>query len=582
MIFRIGSRRWCGCFRPEFSITVEALIDENTLWPYWAAFHSQERRLRTRLEMAGEGNAYLSLGLMASSVPWPKFFRYCLSCVALDRATEGETYWHRVHQVPAIEVCALHGEGLCNSNVVFRQGRNRYEYLSAESAIVLMSNSAADKSKARQRVSDQELQLAKSAAWLLTHPHASRSGVELRDRFVWELALRGFATWNGTIRVSRLISNLLSRYPTKWLDRIGCGLATPPHESWLERLLRKPESTQATLRYLLLVNFLGATIESILCTDTPHPFGNAPWPCLNRASTHFGQLTIAQCEVVTTRNGTAFSGRFACLDCGMVYERLGPDSTPGDCARPEDRLRRNWVPVYGPIWDQALRAGWMDERTSLRALAHSLGVDVRTVQRQAARLGLKPARARTLRPETSFCRSKPVVPIVPAKLAECQSQWLQLQRDHPAYGRTSLRKAAQAVHTFLYRHARHWLEQNSAPRRKPNIVSQHADWKDRDVALSSEVAGAASRLRPRKPLIRLTRTAMLREVGATWALTRLSLLPLTRSALERLEEDRVQFAVRRIQAVSSTEMASGSIPPKWRLIRGANIRSDLLAGRKCD
>jgi Protein of unknown function (DUF1275) len=41
--------------------------------------------------------------------------------------------------------------------------------------------------------------------------------------------------------------------------------------------------------------------------------------------------------------------------------------------------------------------------------------------------------------------------------------------------------------------------------------------------------------------------------------------------------DGIQYAVRRIQAVSSAEMASGSIPPKLRLIRGANIRPDLLA-----
>jgi hypothetical protein len=120
---------------------------------------------------------------------------------------------------------------------------------------------------------------------------------------VWELAVREFATWRGTIRVSRLASKVLSRYTLKWLESIGCGFSDPPRETWLERLFRRPESTQVTLRYLLLVDFLGTAVESILCTDSPRPFGNALWPCLNKASAHFGQLTVPTCEITTTRNG---------------------------------------------------------------------------------------------------------------------------------------------------------------------------------------------------------------------------------------------------------------------------------------
>jgi hypothetical protein len=80
-----------------------------------------------------------------------------------------------------------------------------------------------------------------------------------------------------------------------------------------------------------------------------------------------------------------------------------------------------------------------------------------------------------------------------------------------------------------------------------------------------------------KPLVRLTRTAIVRETGSMWVLTKLSRLPLTMNALQSIEEDRTDFAVRRIQAVSSAELASGSVLPKWRLIRIANIRPDLLA-----
>jgi hypothetical protein len=151
-----------------------------------------------------------------------------------------------------------------------------------------------------------------------------------------------------------------------------------------------------------------------------------------------------------------------------------------------------------------------------------------------------------------------------------------LQRDHPAYGRTSLRKAAPGIHTILFRHDRLWLKEHSPFAVNSNVVRPRADWKVRDVALSSEVNLAAKRLLNQKPLVRLTRTAMLREAGSIWALTKLPRLKLTKSTLEHLEEDRAQFAVRRIQAVSPAESENELVLPKWRLIRIANIRPDLL------
>jgi hypothetical protein len=210
-------------------------------------------------------------------------------------------------------------------------------------------------------------------------------------------------------------------------------------------------------------------------------------------------------------------------------------------------------------------------------LAQRLGVDVRTAQRQAVRLSLNPTRAGTRQKANSFSRGRIQTSTDPVNLPEYQSQWLQLQRDRPTYGRLALREAAPALHAFLYRHARNWLEQHSPVPRQPKVACTHANWNDRDIAISSGVAEAAKRLLTRRPLIRLTRTALLREAGSIWAVAKLPLLPLTKLALERLEEDRAQFAVRRIEAVSSAESGDGSILPKWRLIRCAGLRPELLA-----
>jgi hypothetical protein len=115
---------------------------DHFFWPYGLHSTLPSAGLGHNWKMATLGNPYLSLGLMATRAPWPRFFRYCASCVECDRQSlQAETYWHRLHQIPGIEVCGIHRERLRNSNLEFRQPRNRFEYVSAESAGVLQINS---------------------------------------------------------------------------------------------------------------------------------------------------------------------------------------------------------------------------------------------------------------------------------------------------------------------------------------------------------------------------------------------------------------------------------------------------------
>ena len=139
---------------PEFEVSPASLIAKNTLWPYWAAFQSQERRARSLAEMESVGHPYMVLGLMASRSPWPRFFRYCPSCVETDRRSPaGETHWHRVQQIPGIEGCATHECFLEDSSIEFRQPRNRFEYRSAESSISMMTGGPSANSKLKRRIS---------------------------------------------------------------------------------------------------------------------------------------------------------------------------------------------------------------------------------------------------------------------------------------------------------------------------------------------------------------------------------------------------------------------------------------------
>ncbi len=296
-------------------ITAEGLILDHTLWPFFAAFQASEKRDRSKRELLEGGHPYLRLGLMSSRCPFPKYLRYCPYCVLEDRRRFRETYWRRTLQIPGVVVCPVHGTRLQLSSVPLRHLRNRHEFISAESAI-------GDVDGEWQRGTDLERFMAESAAWLLKHPDSHCTHDDLQNAFE-------------------------QSYSIEFLREAGCESETSG-TWWVLRLLRKPRGYQHPLRYVLLLHFVGSSPNHFFASGPlSHPFGRAPWPCLNLLSGHYGALTIEDCEVRPSWNGRTLVGFFTCNQCGMQYKRNGPDT------QLYDRMRRDHIPEYGPVWEVA-------------------------------------------------------------------------------------------------------------------------------------------------------------------------------------------------------------------------------------
>lgn len=245
-------------------ITAEGLILDHTLWPFFAAFQASEKRDRSKRELLEGGHPYLRLGLMSSRCPFPKYLRYCPYCVLEDRRRFRETYWRRTLQIPGVVVCPVHGTRLQLSSVPLRHLRNRHEFISAESAI-------GDVDGEWQRGTDLERFMAESAAWLLKHPDSHCTHDDLQNAFE-------------------------QSYSIEFLREAGCESETSG-TWWVLRLLRKPRGYQHPLRYVLLLHFVGSSPNHFFASGPlSHPFGRAPWPCLNLLSGHYGALTIEDCE----------------------------------------------------------------------------------------------------------------------------------------------------------------------------------------------------------------------------------------------------------------------------------------------
>lgn len=111
-----------------WDIPVSQLIYKHTLFPIYAPFIPNERRLAAISHMRGSsgGAQHMALGIATSVIKTPDYMRYCPACLTQQQNLYGEYYWPRAWQVSGVEICSLHGS-LVDSSIHFRPiERHRY------------------------------------------------------------------------------------------------------------------------------------------------------------------------------------------------------------------------------------------------------------------------------------------------------------------------------------------------------------------------------------------------------------------------------------------------------------------------
>lgn len=102
---------------PDKLLSSKQIILGHTLYPYYARFFSASRkRTAYGYVQSGDPRAVHRLGLYQSGFAHHTM-RYCPVCFAEDIAQYGELYWHRLHQLPDIQICPKHHSWLVNTDV---------------------------------------------------------------------------------------------------------------------------------------------------------------------------------------------------------------------------------------------------------------------------------------------------------------------------------------------------------------------------------------------------------------------------------------------------------------------------------
>ncbi len=544
---------------PNFGWTAEHFIHNHTLFPYYQPFLSRDRAHRIQVSMKGNngGNIHTRAGIMASSVKMPQFFRFCPDCIQDDLSQYGESYWHRLHQIPGVLFCPTHTQPLQDS-LIRVNGMNRHEYFPANSENCPISPVSASYSATTV---EKLVGIAQKAAWLLEQNLSSRDLQWFCQKYLTLLIEKELATASGRAYQKKLHDAFLLHYGQKVLEVLDSSIDYPKGSSWLSAMARAPRKAFHPVRHLLMIGFLTESIEEFFHTEQRYaPFGEAPWLCLNAAAQHYQQPVITDLSISYSNDLKKPVGTFRC-SCGMVYSRSGPDESESD----RDRIGK--MIAYGDVWEQKLRELVEVKRMGLRPIARALNVDPNTVKRYASQLNL----------ETSWqpYRKKPPNKAVDIETLQPEQQrqiWLDLQQQYPDASKSTLRGMAPATYAWLYRNDRDWLNENSPALRQPISNANRVDWSQRDREMLEQVKEATDTLLNAEEPTRITISGIGRTIGKLALLEQhLDQMPLTQTYLASVVETVEAFQMRRVRSAIAQLVMQNEEVKEWRVLRLAGL-----------
>lgn len=551
--------------------TVDAIIEQQTFFPYYSPFLRTATYVAVRglMASAGKSSIRVKCGACTNRVRPPKYFRSCPECNRENREQLGETYWRRLFQVPGVEVCPLHELFLESSNVRLDPLSNRHKYFSAHTAELGTRAHRVDPKNAAHRIL---LDLARRIDWVLRQEYLNTGLEFLHERYATVLALNGFATPGGFVRISGLRRKVIEFYGHKLLKLLQCELPSEKGDGWLGHLLRKPNTAVAPLRHLLLLTALNVDLENFFYPSQPEKKPESAseavrlWPCLNPICERRGQSLIDEFQLQPAdTNGTQhFVVR--CKDCGFAYQLRMGEAPPARAQRIID---------YGEIWKKTLRMHWADASITLRGMAKFLGVDPKTVKQRAIELNL-PFPRKGKRPVTKQGLYVARLRDKTKELELHRCTWIDLGKKNPAFGVKQIRELAPALYAWLYRNDLCWLRQHKPQKKKP-VFRTHVDWAKRDEELAGHIATIAAQIKNRtdKPQ-RVTVTAIGRALGKQSLFeAALTKLPLTRSVINSVLESGEEFAIRRVQNAGRKLRQFNEALQRWKLVRAAGLHSRL-------
>lgn len=440
-----------------------------------------------------------------------------------------------------------------------RHENSRVEYTRLDGSLLDLSDSYLYEGKYQ----DELLRISKAAYYLLSNDlsHISKADVLLRYKNL--LYERELATNRLRVKQDELHEMVVGYYGTELLEILESGIDKNDEYNWPRVITRGVARTVHPLRHILLILFLTEDMDTFFkgIRKAYNPFGEGPWPCLNKASDHYRQDVVTQLTVTADSKTREPVGTFAC-ECGYIYSRKGPDKSEND------RYRKGRVKAFGLVWEDKLKTLLSEHCHSYREMVRQLGCDIKTVHKFEAIL----AEQNSIDANADKSSQKVSVSALNEVYRE---RLLQMLTEYPELSRTDLRNQCQKEYSFLYRHDREWLFEMLPTGKPPKGSKGYVDWDQRDREVLSQLQKAQMDLLNRAKPIRISKTSLGKEIANLSLLEKhLHKLPCCIEFIDKVSETKQQFQLRRCRIIIVRMQKEGLPLLEWRIQRQAGLRKE--------
>lgn len=230
----------------SLGLTPENLIYSHTLFPLYAPFIPESRRLKMLEAMRhqAKGSVHLTLGVTTSLVRRNKYFRICPICLEEQLSKYGEPYWARQWQVTGSQNCLRHAELYETKHALRHNHRHAFFPLVPSVFCLPRTKSPPHDKRIERRVKE-----------LLDHSPAQSPSLEQWSLFYRKTALTADITRKSKVIFEALKQRVLSRWPTQQLTELGIPINDSP-SNWLRLFMRKHRKSFSYLQHIVLLDSL--------------------------------------------------------------------------------------------------------------------------------------------------------------------------------------------------------------------------------------------------------------------------------------------------------------------------------------
>lgn len=531
---------FCNRLPNNSFILPKRIIDEHTLFPLYRPFLTQEKASKIE-EAIIYSNRNVSLLIGIYNNPVSEYLRFCPLCIEEDIAKYGETYWHRSHQIAAVTFCPIHYVELRESGFELRQLGHKQFYPATKKLLDKLNDIS-------RNITDIERKVSYSIHWLLQNNQ--NIDIELvKKNYLFFLHKKSLSSYGGNIKSSQLIKNFLAFFEQDYLSRIKCD----GEIKWLIRLLYK-NPINNPIKHILFIIFLGVGIAEFFMGDYELlPFGRPPWPCLNPAADHYGNLVVDNL-VFKECNGRII-GSFKC-QCGYEYYRRGPDIYKENC------FVKTYPKSYGSIWEDKVN-NLIKQGYSMNKISKVLKCDYEVIKNY-------------MNKNNDSKNNQSKLSVMEDKRRYCRERLKEILEQNPNITRSKFKLGYTAEAQWLYRCDREWFYEQ-IPLKPAKI--RGIDWKSKDKEISIEVVNAIKEIKNRqKKPVKIT----FHLIGITinkFNLLRKNLdrMPLTRTVIENNVETTESYRKKRIKYEFNELCKSGVRLSVDKILRRSSIYKNQLA-----